>query len=454
MLYDIGVRALTFRADMTALGYTPLRYFLSLPGVANRQWSVFYLNDTPVFVGALLVLYLLAALALTLGIRVRLSGWLCWIFAFSVFQRTPLINNLGDRYLIAILFWGNFLPWGRCFSLTRTRPLGTTEHQSLAGFALLVQACLLYWFPPVFRVGAEWQVQHSALYYSLQLRQFETAIGGFLATFGVKNLTFFGTVVLWGEVLGPSLLFLPWARARLAACILMVIFHLSLLTTLYIPNFALTALSAPLGLLPAYFWSTALGARLERILNRAFGWGADLLPEKWTSTHSLGGRFGRWYPRVSVIFLGLVIYAQAQRVPDPGKDFPLKSELGLLGLDQNWDMFAPRPPRATNWGLFLGRLRSGRTVDLRLQSDLRPQWDDYPRYRLILDDRLRALEASLMPGQAADLYLQYQVRRWDSSYPDDPVEEAVYLNKTHTTEPNYRLGHTEKSVWATWNRNE
>ena len=117
LLLDIVLRSLHFRAHYTREGLFPLQSYLIQPDLTQRRWSVFFMNDSPLFVGLLLMFFFLCALSLTVGYRTRLVGWLCWVLLLGVYRRNPVVNNAGDIYLPLLLLWGNFLPWGEYFSL-------------------------------------------------------------------------------------------------------------------------------------------------------------------------------------------------------------------------------------------------------------------------------------------------------------------------------------------------
>ncbi len=67
--------------------------------------------------GGLFVVAALAALALTAGWRTRTMAVLSWVLLVSLQHRNWLLQNVGDRVLVLILFWALFLPLGARWSL-------------------------------------------------------------------------------------------------------------------------------------------------------------------------------------------------------------------------------------------------------------------------------------------------------------------------------------------------
>lgn len=65
----------------------------------------------------LLLLTVCFALAFALGWKTRFSGWLTWFMLASLHFRNPLISQSGDALLRSLLFFANFLPLGRVYSV-------------------------------------------------------------------------------------------------------------------------------------------------------------------------------------------------------------------------------------------------------------------------------------------------------------------------------------------------
>lgn len=449
LLVDLLIRSTSLRSHYTAVGFLPLRNFIPLPETAERSWSLFFLGDS-VFIAALLfALSLTAALGLTLGIQTRICGWVCWALLLSVCHRNPVICNKGDFYLVAVLFWCNFLPWGEAFSCGASgEPVTQDSVQSPASFCLITQIACLYLFPSVIRSAPSWQVDGSALYYTLYLENFNTVFADYAGRIEISQLAFWCRTVSYFELLGPILLFLPFARLRLFAVLAMVCFHVSLGLVVYIPNFALAAASIALGLLPGFIWESGPGARLAASFDRGFSRLSEPLPERMKSTGQLPARVERMYGLLPWPALFLLLICLAWRIEDPTVRPPLVSVAEVFGLNQRWDMFAPGPPNLLTWPVAKARLESGRIVNLRTLTDYEES-NQCPDFRPILDNRQRILFFSLKGQQVSRLYLSRLIRDWNALHPDDPVVVAQLLRLTSTIPEHRLVPEYRREVWLT-----
>ena len=306
---DFGIRFLNFRAHYTSEGILPLGSFLFQPDLSFRPWSVFYMTDSPPHVAALFVLALVFSVCLALGYKTRWAGWICWILLLGLQVRNPLILHKGDRYLVLILFWGNFLPWGKSFSGDHGFLTSDDEkvHLSWGSVALFLQICCLYWFSAVTRVGPEWQVDGSALYYTYHLEPILNWMAVPMLSTGEAVLEFFTRAALLMEMFGPLLLFIPVPWIRFVSILLVMGFHIGIMATLSLGLFTWVCIAAPLGLLPSRFWEWRLGTFLEthlqsaalvlhrlrpRFLSRLW------VPSEWST---LLQRFTRWLPAVALV---------------------------------------------------------------------------------------------------------------------------------------------------------
>ena len=455
LLVDLFFRSFHLVAHYTSQGFLPLRNYISLPHITERHWSLFFLGDSPFLVTLLFLLYATFALGLLLGIRTRLCGWLCWAFLLSLYHRNPNIANSGDSYLLAILFWGNFLPWGRFFSCqgkTEKSDSEETYHQSMAGAFLVFQVMFLYMFAVVTRTGVEWQVDHSALYYSLHLEHFETWVGNQVGALDSRVLGLMTQLVSYGEFFGPLFLLVPSARVRTVCVAALVSFHLGLGASIYIPNFALAAMLTPLGLLPSAVWETRLGGRLSGFLSRLSERVGHRLPPRLIRSGSKSpAGFESVYQMLPIPAMALVIFCLFWRITDHTLIPPLAPVADLFGLNQRWDMFSPYPPHESNWIQAKGLTQSGRLVELRTGGDYQESPQQSRDDVFLRDFRNYAFEYRLR-GEASSLYLQGLVQRWDRSHPNDPVVVAELVAFQATTPSENVLPEYGREVWEVYRR--
>ena len=108
----------------------------------------------------------------------------------------------------------------------------------------------------------------------------------------------------------------------------------------------------------------------------------------------------------------------------------LDDSLAALGLNQRWDMFAPRPRGYSERAEFVGIRRSGEQVDAWHAEMAAPSLAfDAERYRDFDGNRWRkylerALSSSAEPVQVA--LSRYACERWSQQYPDPLASVSVY----------------------------
>jgi HTTM domain len=457
---DVCLRGLHFRAHYTEDGMFPLRHYLVQPDLTQRRWSVFFMNDTPFFVGVLLVLFLVASLSLAVGYRTRLAGWLCWILLLGLYRRNPVVNNAGDIYLPLLIMWGNFLPWGERFSLdsSEREDSGGDHYSALPGVCYILQISILYWFSAVLRTGPEWQVDGTALYYSLNLEPLNTDLAPLLLLFGSGALVFITMVTLLLEVIGPLLLLVPSGWSRVAGVLLIISFHFGILLSLRIPVFAVVCMAAPLGLLPKFVWEISWGRKLARALESAMAALRGRLPMVLVGSHACLGSVPLWlrrfYFQIPLVFMGLTLFFLNWGIHTPDVRSPLTGVLRVLSLDQRWGMFSPRPPSSMHWESAPGRTKSGRTVNLLTGRNYSMDLAELRNNTNLWDYRWRAyLSGPAFDSEShAQLFLRYLVRQWDVAHPEDPMVSAQCLYHPRTIPKRFLLGEDGVDVITVYHR--
>ena len=160
LLGDLVIRLQDFSAFYTEEGILPL----ALAGQYHEEWrwSLHFLSGSSGFQGMLFVLAGFCALALLAGWHARLAAILSWVLLVSLHARMPLVLNAGDSYLRLLLFWSVFLPLGKAWSLDALRrpqsPAGGAETPALsvAGAAILLQVCIVYWYSGLAKLNEVW----------------------------------------------------------------------------------------------------------------------------------------------------------------------------------------------------------------------------------------------------------------------------------------------------------
>lgn len=440
LFLDVLIRSVYFRAHYSAEGILPLKFYLSQPDLTFRFWSVFYLNDSPLYVLLLFALAGVASLCLALGYRTRLAGWVCWVFLLGLHHRNPLVLHKGDAYLLLILFWGCLLPWGQALSVDalngESKPPETDL--SVAGVGYLAQVCFLYWFSAVYRTHPIWCVDGSALYYSFHLESDLTWLAPKLLPLE-PALAFFSHATLYLEAFGPFLLLVPLKRVRALAVVLIISFHAGILSSLNLGLFAWICMAAPLGLLPTWAWDNRFGRGIEKWLAGGIARAAERLPRPAT-VPSKGPMMAIVVPAVAIFAMTYYSFSDLY-----GRDMD-SSEMNLIrvtGLDQKWGMFSPRPPGTFGWQSAPATTVSGKQLEL------------FPKRAKVLQQRWRFYRSNLLNGGFGPhcrSYLNYLVGRWNQANPEDPILSAQYILETRTIEPHYQLGVFRRAVKAEYHQ--
>lgn len=449
-VFDALNRLAYFKAFYSYAGLIPLREQIGLGSRLSSLWSVMYMSDSAAWALLVLVVYALAGVALTLGYRARLAGWLCWILAISIQRRSPMLNDSGDMYLVTLLLWGNLLPWARAFSLSKES--GRDHHyRALPGFGYITQVAILYWFSAVLRTGSEWQVDLSALYFALQIPSMVTPFGSFLLSCGTGVLKFFTFATLLFEELGPILLFLPSQRIRALAVAVIVSFHFGILLCIRIPFFATLCMIGALGLLPALFWESRPGAYLESTIQNAIIEIRRLLK----ITPEPAGRSVQNFERVVTVFVLVLIITHLyagifSNIPQT----PLSSIAGTLKLNQRWGMFSPHATNVIGWETAVGLTGKGQEVDLLGNGEWPKKPWQYANHLGFFEFRWRLYQQALSYGAKLPLqaYLRYLVERWKSDHPGEELLAAQYVYHPRVSAPHYLLGEEGDETLATWRK--
>lgn len=279
---DALLRLRDFRAHYTEAGVLPLAEARKC--FPPEKLSLSYLTPAAWWQGAVLVLMAASGVALAYGLPGAAVA--AWALTGSVQNRNPRINNGGDHWLVALLFWSIWYP-------------------SAAGrFALVAQTALVYWMTVARRTSPEWHTTGIALERSLSLRSFQRPFGRLLLERFPRLLRPLTFATMWVEALAPWCLLMPWPApivgvAALGA--LQVGIWLSMSVGLFqaISIVAMLPALDPTPLPPLSWWDAP--CLLLFIYTAAFCAPGMKIPERHR-------KLGRW-----------------------------------LRLNQVWDMFSPRP---------------------------------------------------------------------------------------------------------------
>ncbi|MEC7696074.1 MAG: HTTM domain-containing protein [Planctomycetota bacterium] len=379
VLIDLFQRAADLQAHYSDFGVLPTWATKFILQYQPSHWSLhlltpklYWLSGSLFWQSLLFGLAALAAACMLFGLRTRWATIITWILLASLHTRHPLVLNGGDHLLRMLLFWSMFLPLGEQFSLDRKRPGHSKEPRmtfSAATIAMMAQLCLLYWVSAATKTDPQWTESGWALYYALQLDQISTGFAKWIVQSpGVLQWMTFATLYL--EWLGPLLIFIPrWtSRIRLIVIGLFVAFHVGIALCMHLGLFPWICISGWFVFLPTSFWDW---------LNAKFDFGSSAYRSEDRTRDqvaALRGRKSDLPPIINALVGGLLLYVvlfNLQVVFEVAKSEKMawfnttwKSVGYGLGLEQRFDLFAPKPTIIDGWLIAVATLKNGDQVDL------------------------------------------------------------------------------------------
>ncbi len=296
------------------------------------------------------------AVLLAAGWRTRWMTVASWVLLMSLQARNPAVRNGGDEIFRLLLFWSMFLPLGASWSLDARRAGRPGPPRLLTGgapAALLLQVALIYPFNALYKDGAAWTTDFTALELFLGNATWSAAAGTALLAFP-GLLQVMTAVILGLEWCGWVLAFSPlWhGPARTLAVLLFAGFHAGILVLSQIDFFAVVGIVAWTVFLPPWFWTrvAAVGRRGPS-------------PEEAPARQPVPRREGAAALAILgyVVFLNVTGYTGLFGRPAPSV---LQAPALVLQIDQQWNMFSPEPARRSRFLAARGETAGGGTVDL------------------------------------------------------------------------------------------
>jgi hypothetical protein len=341
-----------------------LAYFANHPPLSIHMATGSVLGEA-----ALLVLAGYFALNLLIGHRTRLFTILSWLMLISLDNRNPFSVS-EDRYLLIILLWAIFLPWGKCFSidsLNKGNSKTVDMHVcSLATAAFLVQIVSFYVSIAIMKqLGSIWNNGH-ALYLALSVQRIDYPLTHFLLQYP-DYLSLMTKFVLYMEMFVPLLILVPSFNYGLRAAALgcLILFHLMIWLTLAVGNLSPISIIALIGIMPPLVWEKYpdITNNVEKLISRAQqhlklkAFSFEFYP--WVT------KFARGTSAVMIIFFTLCNLSTAGSNIGLKTGMPnhLHAFLRSMYLDCHWNMFSSLSNYET-WYLFEGRLANGSRINI------------------------------------------------------------------------------------------
>jgi hypothetical protein len=117
----------------------------------------------------------------------------------------------------------------------------------------------------------------------------------------------------------------------------------------------------------------------------------------------------------------------------------VRSVGNLVGLDQNWEMFAPFPAKDDGWYVIPGQLKNGRQIDLQ-RGGLEIGWDKPKHIALTIKNHRwrKFFELLNKRSYLATGYASYLCRNWNRSHSGaEALQELEIVFMLEWTRPNF-----------------
>lgn len=414
LLGDLLQRAPNFWAHYTDFGLLPR--WAVLQWVGPRAWlSPYVWSAAPAWTAFLLILEAGVAVALLVGWHSRVASLLSWFLLASLHIRNPAILAGGDNVLRILSFWAVFLPLAEVGSLDRRqgRVRGSPSPVlGVAGFAVQLQFCLVYWSSVAFRWGPEWTRTGEILTQALHRDFLVTSWGRVLA--GWPSLhPLFAQATLAVEILVPLLVWSPKLTGplRFTAVLTGVLFHLVALGSVFhLGIFPWICAVGWLLFVPPWLWDRLAAVRFPALAR---------LPEPAAPSSRAGQRSVALLAAAALaLVLGFNLVFVFPRFAMPK---PLWRIGEVLGIHQEWAMFS-LPRDYTGWFVVGGDLADGGIVDVWREQPLDVQRPD-SIYEITGGNQWAKYFSNLPDPEFVShrrLFLQYLCRRWNARHGDDP----------------------------------
>ena len=369
---DFGV--LPTWATKYILQYQPLHWSLHL-----LTPKLYWVSGSWLWQAFLFCIAGLAASCMLFGYRTRWATVITWILLASLHTRHPLILNGGDHLLRMLLFWSMFLPLGEQFSLDQKRGERIDRPRltfSAATIAIMAQLCFMYWVSAATKTDPQWTRSGWALYYALQIDQISTDFSKWLVQFPAF-LQWMTVSTLWLEWLGPIVVFCPryTSRIRLIVISLFITFHVGIAICMHLGLFPWICIAGWFIFLPSSFW--------EWVARKYRSESSPMTPQQGSRLAATGSRMDlppiiNGFVAALIVYLALfnlqVIFEVAKSDKMAWFNTTWKSVGYGLGLEQRFDLFAPKPTIIDGWLIAVATLEDGDQVDL-IESGRAVTWN-------------------------------------------------------------------------------
>jgi hypothetical protein len=273
LLIDTLQRMRDISAHYSDFGILPRSELLRL---WNSDWtfSLHMMSGLPFFEFMLLLSALFFSILLIFGYKTKIAVMSSWILLISIHTRNPMILQGGDLFFRVILFWAMFLPLNIRYSvdslLNKTKKVLGESYLGIWGIGYIVQVCLLYIFTGILKTGPEWTINGNATYFALHVDQLVTPLGLLLREIPYEFLQIMTFGVLYLEIFGVLLFFIPWKNGffKILGIFLFAMLQLGFNSTMRLGTFGMIAVVGTLAILPKEFWTEIVNNLYKKISNK------------------------------------------------------------------------------------------------------------------------------------------------------------------------------------------
>ncbi|MFP4188709.1 MAG: HTTM domain-containing protein, partial [Halobacteriales archaeon] len=357
LLVDLSMRARDLRVFYTDAGVLPRDVLAELfPGFA--RFSLHALSGGVVVQVVLLCVSALAAVALAVGLRPRLAGFVSLVLHVSLYTRNPYVLNGGDTMLIVLLLLAVFLPLGARWSVDGLRRDGTSVPDTVLlapAVAVLLFIVVIYTSNAVLRYRGEPWMSGEAVRRVFGLETVTVLLGPYLAELPLllEAINWAWVAMLTVSVL--LVILVGGARAALTASF--VAAHVAMALTLRLGVFPLVVIAGLVMFFPPVFWDRVeervpSDSVVSAVPHRVVALSRDSTAPTLERFLSYAG------VAVAVTVVAFVLVWQG-------------AALGYVGFSDGvtdpdeyaWKMYSPTPQETYGWYFVPVELASGERVD-------------------------------------------------------------------------------------------
>jgi len=373
-------------------------------GLMGGIWRVLSAHAWHGSVGWQIFLFLLAATAalmLLFGVRTRVATTASWALLVSLHNRNPLLLDGTDTLLRAMLLWSIFLPLGARWSVDARRG-GPVRGSVLspASAVLLLLFVFFYVTCGTAKWSGVWIWEGTAIERVLRETYWARPFGAWMLNHP-DLLRVLSPAVVAFEIVGPLLLFVPFAtsRIRMVMILAFLVFQTGLALSMQLHLMPWISTAAILPFLPTSFWDTVSGRGGNTIV------GIPASPG------------GQSEASAREIVLLLIVYLAASFLLETvvGKRMFFHYIGESFGLNIIWKMY-DRPDVVDQYVIVVTTLRDGSVVP-RLDVADDEDWSSIRRTHGT--KRFKCyLEKAIESDSFMQVYLEWLVNAWNRRRPE------------------------------------